>query len=171
MAQIHKVSGVSTVIGSDNGYEYVQYHRTKVVKWNEREIILDSGGWFSPTTKNRMNQTSSQFKLGFSVYQKKGQWFVFYKDQDIPFEGNKVTLYRMSPRFETGCENCVYLGTYEYYDLYYCTGGKHLIAKYGNDPEDYKGVYVFSERPDSLSNLPEFIEAKRLAVEKGFINE
>lgn len=174
MPQQYKVSGVSTVIGEDYGYNYVQYHRTKVVKWNSREIVLDTGGWESQTTKTRMNQTANQFRLGFYVYQKDYQWFVNYKDQDIPFKGNKVTLYRTYPRFELGCNNCVFLGEYGKYDLQYCTSGKTLFARYGNDPEEFKAYFVETERPDnpgSLMHEPEFIEAKRLAVEKGLIGE
>jgi hypothetical protein len=98
MPQTSKVSGVKTVISRDsNGNQFVQYHYTRVVEWNSREIILNTGGWETPTTKNRMNQTSNQFNLGFSVYQKNHNWYVSYKGEDIKFEGDKVVLDRTKP--------------------------------------------------------------------------
>lgn len=89
MAQMQRVSGVSTVIGSDADMFYVQYHATKVVKWNEHEIVLNSGGWRTATTKTRINQTANQFSLDFNVYQKDYEWFVALPNgKHVAFDDN-----------------------------------------------------------------------------------
>jgi hypothetical protein len=61
----------------DNGAK-VYYHRTCIVSFNKTHIMLDTGGWWTVTTKLRMNQASNQFDLGFRVYQKEGVWYVSY---------------------------------------------------------------------------------------------
>jgi hypothetical protein len=55
----------------------VTYHNTIVVKVvNDRFVILNTGGWYTNTTKRRMNQASMQYKLGYSVYQSDFLWYV-----------------------------------------------------------------------------------------------
>lgn len=54
----------------------VIYCTTKIVEWEYGQIKLDSDGWESVTTKKKMNQASHQFGLKFSVYQRKGRWYV-----------------------------------------------------------------------------------------------
>ena len=85
MAQSQRVSGVATSIRTDSdGYTCVRYHQTDVVRfkvWFKGErIILNTGGWFTATTKLRMNQAANQFGLGFRVYQKNHEWFVSLRD-------------------------------------------------------------------------------------------
>ena len=84
MAQLMKVGRVHTTQGIDNdGCRYVQYHATKVVRWNDKYIFLRTDGYYTQTTKNRMNQVSNQFNLGFKVYQKDFEWFVRWNNKDI----------------------------------------------------------------------------------------
>ena len=92
MAQTQVCRGVATTITTTNGVTIVIYHNTKVVKWDKDKITLDSGGWRTKTTKNRMNQASNQFGLGFQVYQSKGEWFVSTKDGEMEFEDGMEIL-------------------------------------------------------------------------------
>ena len=94
MARYNTVGKVATSISHRDGFTCVTYHNTDVVKFNENQIILDTGGWRSATTKVRMIQTSNQFGLGFGVFQKQYDWFVTYKGKCIPFEGQKLILNR-----------------------------------------------------------------------------
>ena len=57
-----------------------RYHSTDVVSFNAKKVILRTGGWMTKTTKDRMNQASAQFGLGFSVTQRKGVWYVGTND-------------------------------------------------------------------------------------------
>ena len=75
-----------TSVINDNSVTMVCYHSTPVVKITDDEIILNSGGWLTATTKRRMNQASLQYNLGFSVYQVNFSWYVDYKEDTIPFE-------------------------------------------------------------------------------------
>ena len=56
------------------------------------KVILNSGGWRTSTTKNRMNQFSQNFCSGrFAVVQRDHEWYVVYHhDQSnlIPFVDN-----------------------------------------------------------------------------------
>lgn len=77
MTQTQRVSGVKTSIRStENGCIAVNYRGTDVVTFNEREVTLNTNGYFTATTKTRMNQASNQFGLGYHVYQRDYAWFV-----------------------------------------------------------------------------------------------
>ncbi len=65
----------------------ITYHETPVVIFDEDSIALNTGGWNTVTTRNRMNQASNQFNLGFRVFQKRGELFCNYLGQDLPFNG------------------------------------------------------------------------------------
>ena len=80
MAKTDKVGTHKTAIYHSDGYTCIRYHSTEVVKFNTDEIILNSGGWHTVTTKLRMNQASYQFGLGFYVHQRQFEWFVTSKD-------------------------------------------------------------------------------------------
>jgi hypothetical protein len=80
----------------------VTYHSTDVVVFSKEEIVLDTGGWFTVTTKARMNQASNEFGLGYQVYQEKGYWYIWFPGTDreeIPF-GNQpsVTFERLEKK-------------------------------------------------------------------------
>ena len=92
MGQTQRVTGVATSIRGQEGKTIVRYHNTDVVIYDNRTIELNTGGWKTMTTKTRMNQASNQFGLGYQVSQKKGDWFVDYKGQTIPFNSDSLTL-------------------------------------------------------------------------------
>lgn len=106
MAQQHEIGKHKTSILTEDNTTKVIYHNTAVVTFNSDEIILNTGGYETPTTKTRMNQTSNQFNLGFRVFQKAFDWFVEYEGNIIPFEWRtELTLNR-----KTGNDK-----TFEYY--------------------------------------------------------
>lgn len=94
--QIGKIS--TNVFTDDDGYTKVIYHNTCVVKFNEDWIILNTGGWNTPTTKRRMNQASNQFRLDYLVYQQDGEWYVqctnSLGDEILKFEHDGVEIKR-----------------------------------------------------------------------------
>tara|TARA_A100001201_G_scaffold18976_1_gene21394 strand:- start:199 stop:507 length:309 start_codon:yes stop_codon:yes gene_type:complete len=70
----------------------VVYHNTEVVKVrNNRYITLDNGGYYTATSKRRMNQASQQYNLGFSVYQSDFCWYVRIGDDIEPYY-NGITI-------------------------------------------------------------------------------
>jgi hypothetical protein len=93
MAQTQVVRGTATRVSTVEGRTEVRYHDTVVVAFDEVSVTLDSGGWRTATTKNRMNQAANQYDLGYGVYQERGEWFVVVDrdwDNPIPFEDGMV---------------------------------------------------------------------------------
>ena len=86
MSQTHTVGTHKTSIVQLEGLTSVVYHNTPVVQFNSDEIVLDSGGWDTRTTKTRMNQASNQYGLGFEVFKVNYSWYVEYKGETIPFK-------------------------------------------------------------------------------------
>jgi len=81
----NEIGKSKTKIKTENNDTIISYHFTNIVKFNTTEIVLNSGGFLTKTTKLRMNQTSLQYKLGFSVYQKDFIWYVEYEGKTYDF--------------------------------------------------------------------------------------
>lgn len=82
-----RLSNYKTTVHTENDTTICVYHHTPIVRSNNREIILDSGGWQTVTTKRKMNQYSHQYCNGYySVYQKDYTWYVEYNDTVVEFE-------------------------------------------------------------------------------------
>jgi hypothetical protein len=95
MGQQSKVGRHRTTVRSKKaGYVSVVYQNTEVVHVTPNTITLDSGGWFTSTTKTRMNQASNEYGLGYYVFQKDYKWYVVYKKKTMPFKRNKITFRR-----------------------------------------------------------------------------
>lgn len=94
MANMYKIGTTATTVRTEDGYTIIRYHQTDVVKFNQDEVILNTGGWWTVTTKARMNQASNQFDLGFRVYQQNREWFVDYKGDSIPFNDRELVMDR-----------------------------------------------------------------------------
>ena len=90
MSQQQRVGTHKTNIVQLEGLTSVVYHSTAVVQFNNEKIILNSGGWETATTKTRMNQASSQYNLGFEVYQVNYTWYVEYEGETIPFADGMI---------------------------------------------------------------------------------
>jgi hypothetical protein len=77
MGTMQKIGKTATSIRTNGkGVTSVRYHSTDVASFNDRWILLNTGGWWTATTKSRMNQTANQFGLGFAVFQVRGTWTV-----------------------------------------------------------------------------------------------
>jgi len=90
---VTEVGQVATRVYNEGGDTLVRYHNTVVVKFNDDRVILDSGGWRTQTTKNRMNQASTQYDLGYHVYQRDYTWYVDFKGDTLEFfDGIKLFI-------------------------------------------------------------------------------
>tara|TARA_R100000306_G_C4264882_1_gene87160 strand:+ start:173 stop:514 length:342 start_codon:yes stop_codon:yes gene_type:complete len=95
MTQTHTIGTHRTKVTNDDETIKVRYCDTDVMTFDRSagDITLDTGGWFTSTTKVRMNQASNTFDLGFRVYQKNKIWFVRKSNGEvIEFDGDKVTF-------------------------------------------------------------------------------
>lgn len=74
MAQQSVVSRNNTTIAKDGEDTVVTLHQTEVVRFNDKRIVLNTGGWLTTTTMTRMTQASRQFNLGYSVGRSGGKF-------------------------------------------------------------------------------------------------
>ena len=94
MSQQQTLGRTATNVKTRDGITTIQYHETDVVSFNHEGIILNTGGWFTSTTKTRMNQASNQFDLGYYVKQVGGKWYCDFKGRCYDFDGNILKLAR-----------------------------------------------------------------------------
>ena len=87
-------SKVATKVYHEGAGVRVRYHETDVVTTTPKSILLNTGGWFTSTTKKRMNEASVAFGLGFTVYQEKKAWHVNFNGQVLDFRGDVLELAR-----------------------------------------------------------------------------
>lgn len=60
----------------------IRLHDTDIITvFPGGNIVLNSGGWKTVTTKRRMNSVLNKF--GIKIYSNKGQWFVSYRDNVV----------------------------------------------------------------------------------------
>ena len=85
-----KRKGNTRVFANDNGGTVVQLYNTEVVVFGNGHTKLNSGGYRTTTTKQRMNQASDEFQLGFNVFQRDYGWFVNFFGQVIPFTDGMI---------------------------------------------------------------------------------
>ena len=85
MANQSRIGTHATTVARDSdGVLRVTYHSTPVVTvYPNGRIVLDHGGYMSPTTKTRMNQAANQLSLGFRVYQQDFDWHILIDGHDL----------------------------------------------------------------------------------------
>lgn len=87
MPSMHKLSRNNTTLTTVNGIHVLTLHSTQIVKHNPAtgEVTLNSGGFRTSTTKNRMSQYFNTRNLPICVFQEKREWFVRANGQTLPF--------------------------------------------------------------------------------------
>ena len=84
-----KDKGYTKVLSQD-GRTQVIYHGSVIVCFNSNKVILSSHGWRTSSTKQRINQASEEFGLGFTVYQKNWNWYVNCKGGSLDIASSQV---------------------------------------------------------------------------------
>lgn len=95
LPQTQQIGKTATTIRKEGLKTIIRYHNTDVVTFTPDTITLDTGGWWTVTTKNRMNQTSNQYNLGYYIYQEKYAWFINYNGTIHPFKNERITIKRV----------------------------------------------------------------------------
>lgn len=90
MPRMDKLSNYKTTVATVGDHVTVTYQKTAIVRFNDSEVILDSGGWETVTTKRKMNQAANQFGLPYGVYQKDYIWYVSTAQGDVLFRDGMV---------------------------------------------------------------------------------
>lgn len=82
--------GTATLkIETENGFK-IRYHATDVIEYKDNEIILNNGGYYTVTTKKRINE---YLPHNLYVEQKNFEWFLVDREKNtrVPFE-NGMTV-------------------------------------------------------------------------------
>lgn len=89
------ITGNNTTISQHGPNTYVTLHATDVVVFDSESVILRTGGWYTVTTKRRMNEASEHFGLGYRVIQRNHEWSVVFEDgrEDQPFGSLSNSVY------------------------------------------------------------------------------
>jgi hypothetical protein len=90
----------TTISTNSDGATEVKFYDTIIVTVKfypvGAHVTLRTGGFFTATTKVRMNETASDFGLKFSVYAEKKVWYVRYHNGTewvvLPFDGNMAAF-------------------------------------------------------------------------------
>ena len=91
MTKYNQIGRVATTVASNgNGQTVVTYHQTNVVEFDQHTIKLNNGGYFTQTSKVRMNQAATVYNLGFQVYAKQHQWYVKFKGKELPYTNGMI---------------------------------------------------------------------------------
>ena len=69
-------------------------HRTAIAVYdhNTQAVKLNTGGWYSNTTKSRLNAILSEVKYGCSVFQKNWNWYVSFNRQTQDFIDGMILI-------------------------------------------------------------------------------
>lgn len=71
-AKAKKIALNTYLIDNDNE-NYILYHKTKILEWKNDFVIIDNGGWYTRTTKERINL---HLPKGVYINQKNFEWFI-----------------------------------------------------------------------------------------------
>jgi len=85
------------VYSTDNGGVAVRFYDTEIFNYNleKHTITLRTDGYFTVTTKQRINQAFQEFGLPYVLWQKDYDWFVKESDTDQiwKFDGDDLTIH------------------------------------------------------------------------------
>ena len=74
-----KVGNNSYLKKLDDGRIGYLLHNTYIAKFGKGDVTLDSGGWLTHTTKDRMNQALAMV-TPYGISQEKGNWYIVKND-------------------------------------------------------------------------------------------
>lgn len=85
-ADSRKLANNTYGVRKENGDIAVRLHATDVVTWHPDETVtLNTGGWYTVTTKGRINDWADPF----SVYSVGGTWHVSVRNPEFDPEGDR----------------------------------------------------------------------------------
>lgn len=85
---------IGTSIYDDDDIVRVNYRGTNVFTLDRRtgEMTLNTGGWFTSTTFDRMNHAMDDYGIDGGVFRKNGVAYLSLGGVNIPFEGDSLTI-------------------------------------------------------------------------------
>jgi hypothetical protein len=86
------IFGVHTTYRELNGSVIIRYHDTDIFTKKGDIITLNTGGYKTKTTKERMNQSLANYFIPARVFQKDFEFYLKYKNKTIKFENDSLTI-------------------------------------------------------------------------------
>lgn len=83
-----------TYLHVDRDRRTVVYYETPIVAFDEKEIVLNTGGYWTRSTQSRMNWVSREYDLDYRIQAKGDKWIVIYQDQEQPFTDEVIRIKR-----------------------------------------------------------------------------
>ena len=79
---------------SNTNCSTVVLHRTAIAVYDHKNqaLKLNTGGWYSVTTKSRLNAILSELITGASVFQRDFIWFLNYNNQTHDFNDGMILV-------------------------------------------------------------------------------
>ena len=70
----------------------VVLHRTAIAVWDHKNqaLKLNTGGWYSVTTKSRLNAILQELITGARVFQRDFNWFLSYNNLTVDFNDGMI---------------------------------------------------------------------------------
>ena len=87
---------LSKKVGTFDKDGVVNYRGTDVFTLKDGVVKLNNGGWFTHTTKDRMNQALDQYDVGGEVKQIKGTWYYIKNGEKKEFEKNGSLTFKVN---------------------------------------------------------------------------
>ena len=80
-------SNTKVAYNSNTNCSTVVLHKTAIAVYdhNTQALKLNTGGWYSVTTKSRLNAILQGLIVGASVFQKNFDWYLNYNNQTVDF--------------------------------------------------------------------------------------
>lgn len=91
-SQDWKNDNTQVIYSPDRDASYVFLHGNHIATILETSIELYNCGWFTSTTKARLNAILKEHGNGAYIYQKNRQWFVNDNGATIPFSEGMVLV-------------------------------------------------------------------------------
>jgi len=81
-----KIAGHTYRLETPEGYT-IRYHDTDIVTVTGNTVTLDSGGWYTKTTKERINDALQEAGRSCYISQKAGEWYLVDREKEtrVPF--------------------------------------------------------------------------------------
>jgi len=75
-----------------NGKTSIKLYDTYIFKIDHEtmQITLNSGGWNTKHTKKCINMSFDSCHVNAHLFQKKGEWFVSFRDKIVPFTDSMI---------------------------------------------------------------------------------
>lgn len=92
--EIEKLERITPEYSLSGDIFRIKFYDTNIVSFDDNRIILDTGGFKTPSTRRHMNEVSKTFDLGFNITSEKHVWEIHYKGEIIQFDKDKIILDR-----------------------------------------------------------------------------